>query len=551
MTVAIEQGVVRLDIKGTVQSIIVYTSFPPFTFLYQAFYNLSIRVITVWLSQLGGVRSLYLRRGVAKGEVVYALSDIDLLIIVDDKNEDPEAVVQNVRTAYNRLSRFIPLLGSGDKELGIYSTSDFFNLYQDFPFYRYRFTEGKCSWKLLFGKDLVKELPQFNDSELHLAATEELKTWWSYLNEEFSMSPTPKFKRKYLWYKAIAEAAKIYLFVCHGKNVSSRKSALLEVRSYLPEEKRHIIDRLQSYMARLTGREELVTDELMALFITLVDWSNREAEKGIHASEEGVLVTATLPSHPDVTADASLAKLVARLQKIIKEEVGETVEYTSLIPQIEFSVNTLDNFDIDSFYLLLALKDFIPVENLAILRSLFDGILAPFRIEPFVVFNGSIALSLGADRNPYHCIKSPGRYPLFFCSMRKGALNQSRSPFSSDDRSIRCYLPSRDFKETIGKRNAKIEALTTGKDIYKMKTPDFLRFFWGSARTRLLARSLDNSEITIPLTSRQILEMLVEFSHRDADWLRALHTEYTKELLGEENESYSYFSKAIAFLNRV
>ena len=84
-----------------------------------------------------------------------------------------------------------------------------------------------------------------------------------------------------------------------------------------------------------------------------------------------------------------------------------------------------------------------------------------------------------------------------------------------------------------------------------MKTRDFLRFFWGAARTKLLAHSLKSNEIHIPLTSRQILEILLQSFPEDSTWLKKLHIEYTKELLGKKNEAYRFFSNAIALLDRI
>ncbi len=84
-----------------------------------------------------------------------------------------------------------------------------------------------------------------------------------------------------------------------------------------------------------------------------------------------------------------------------------------------------------------------------------------------------------------------------------------------------------------------------------MKTLDLLKFFWGAARTKLLAHSLQSNEVYIPLTSRQILEMLIKSFPEESDWLKIMHTEYTKELLGKENESYRFLSDAIALVNRI
>jgi hypothetical protein len=84
-----------------------------------------------------------------------------------------------------------------------------------------------------------------------------------------------------------------------------------------------------------------------------------------------------------------------------------------------------------------------------------------------------------------------------------------------------------------------------------MKTLDFSRFFWAAARTKLIERHLESEEIRIPLTSEQIVEVLLQSFPEDASWLCNLHREYWKDLYRMENESYRYFSQAIEILNRI
>jgi hypothetical protein len=222
----------------------------------------------------------------------------------------------------------------------------------------------------------------------------------------------------------------------------------------------------------------------------------------------------------------------------------------ALIPQVEFSVDVHSNSDIDSFYLGLLQDTFIPVEKLREFRSFFAENCRVKDIEPFIVVNGHIALSLLVNRT-LHCIKSPGSSPLFFSLLAHCALKPPEIALKESDLAIYCYLPPNAFEESIKNRVTKINSMVLSKDIYKMKTLDFLRFFWAAARTKILARYLELDEINIPLTSGQILEMLLQSFPAESDWLNDLHREYRKELLGEENESYRFFSKSIELLNRV
>lgn len=527
--------------QNFIQRIIVSTSFPPFTFLYRKIYAVSVAVATSLLKRIDGVSSIYLRRGVARGEIVYGLSDLDLLVIIGDEYQEAGLAKERIRATYKSLSRFIPLFGNVEKELGAYTQHEFFNLYKDHNFYRYRFNEGRQNWALLFGRDLLKALPTLEDAELYLPASEELKVWWQHLNGEFAPDCNePLYKRKYLWYKAIAEASGIYLFICHGIKVRSRKDALREVRKYLNDEYQCLIDIVCGYLKHLTAKEGLPADELIKLFITLAGWVLKEAGRKVYGGSKGKKAIAEIPGCHEVMASYNLAPVLQKLAPYL--------DAVALIPQIEFKMDVLDNSDVDSFSLILVQKNLIPIEKLREFRSLFMQKQFPCSIEPFVVASGSIALSLSSD-NPHHCMKSHSDYPLFFAMITESAISLQDNIAGGSVKSIQCYLPPGTFEETIRKRAAKIDAIITSKNIYKMKTLDFLGFFWGAARTKLLAISFNNDEIFIPLNSSQILKALIKNFPKKSDWLKSLHMEYTKELAGQESDSYRFFSQAVYFIS--
>ncbi len=539
-------------IQNLIQRIVIATNFSPFSYIYRAIYELSVAFATLLLRRVDGVLAIYLRRGLAKGEVVHGLSDIDLAVIVKDDGVKVQSTKKMVRAIYNSLSRLIPLFGSGDKELGVYSYSEVLNLFDDYGFYRYRFNEGKQTWKLLFGEDLVKALPELEDTALYLPATEELKTWWALLNVELApASSLPLFQRRYLWYKAIAEASKIYLFVCHGESVGSREAALVRVKNYLSHEQSLRIEKVQSYLRRLTSKEDLIVDELLMLFILLVSKTFEEMERKVYGDSRGKKAMVRLPSSRELVVDDGQEKSIEELERVITTEFGPYLSSIALIPQVEFDLDALSNSDIDSFYLAIRQKDFMPVEKLKRLCSFVVEHSHPQNIEPFLVVNGNIAFSLQLDRIHNSIkVKSPEACPLFFALFTRSVFQFPVSHSETSGDTITLCLPHA-FKETVRKRADRINAIISNKDIYKLKTLDLMRFFWGAARTKLLARSLDSNEIYIPITSKQIFAAILRSSPGDSNWLAAMHGEYIRELRGESNEAYRFISSSVELLSRI
>jgi len=548
-----DDTLMKSSVQDVIQRIVLGTSFFPLTCFYRKFYDLSILVASLLLRRVDGVITVYLRRGVARGEIVYGLSDIDLSVIIADLGEKEQAAKDTVRAVYQKLSRIIPLFPSSVTELGVYSLSEFYDMYEDYDFHRYRFNEGKHTWKLLFGRDLVSELPELEASELYLPATEELRKWWALLNEEFiSGTYSPPFRRRYLWYKAIAEAARVYLLVCHGEDAQSRDAALSQVKSHLPDEQSCHVDRVQSFLRHLTSDEDVLADELMKLFMTMVGKSYSEMERKVYTGSKGKAVIARVPGSRELIADTKRDGILDKVGTIIRTELEPYLDSVALIPQVEFELDVLSNSDIDSFYLVLKEDGYVPIEKLRGFRSFFGGSLCPGNIEPFIVADGGIAFSLQADSVSNTIkVKSPGKYPLFFAMLDEMVSSPLEIARKKNGTPIRCCLPPDTFEETIRKRTAKIDVMISGRNVYKMRTLDFLAFFWGAARTKLLFRSLESGEIRIPLTSRQIFDALVEFSPGDSDWLNDLHREYIKELLGEEGEAYRFFSKSVDLLRHM
>jgi len=201
-------------------------------------------------------------------------------------------------------------------------------------------------------------------------------------------------------------------------------------------------------------------------------------------------------------------------------------------------------------YLALVRNKPVPAEKLGRLLSVISGSVSQQRIEPLLVVENRLAFSLGTGMQN-DCVKTAAASPLFFCLLPEGGTDHLAVYRGRDSGPIRCELVPGASEQTIARRASKIDAVASTRDIYKVRPLDFLRFFWAAARTKLLAHSLEMDEICIPLNSAQIVEAMVESYPEHSNWLRRLHREYVKELAGEENESYRFYSRAIDLLKWV
>ena len=536
----------KSQVQNLIQYLVIKTSFFPLSYLYKYFYFLSVSIARKLLGNVPGVYSMYLRRGLAKGEIVYGLSDIDLLIIIND--EDEELTRQKLLNTYKKLSLFIPLFGNVEQELAVYSISDFFDLYYTYAFYRGWFNDGKTTWKLLTGNNIVATLPVPSDTQLIISMVEEYKVWWAHITYEFVYDNlAPLFKRKYLWYKVISEAARAYLFILHGKTVYEREKALYELNNHLLAEEKGYINNIIYCKHHLSGTEKIQVDELLNLYIKMTYQSFQEIGNRVYDKGENSNVVIKKDDLDSSILKSTLQKQLQYLEVVVKENVGLSLSSIVYLPKVEFKLEIMDNLDIDSFNIVLICNDHITLNKLQDLRLVLEHEIKPNNVEPFLVFcNEKVAFSLRI-KNRLSCIKSYITDPIFF-SMLDRITEKITGTSKVEESYIKCSVNQFNFNDRIIKRNERINTFVHGKTIHKMKELEITKFFWAAARTKLLYRSLNDKNIPIPINSQQINSMLQETCPENIEWLQRLYGEYEKELLGKDNDIYALYTHMIDLL---
>lgn len=124
---------------------------PAFNFSYRAFASALGYLFP--LKFPGQIRSVYLRRSCAMGAAVAGLSDIDLMVI--EKNTMPFKQRDKLRRYFRSLAKRILVLDAHEE---IFSESQFFYRYWHSPHFSFRVEEGRRTWQLLYGDDILSML---------------------------------------------------------------------------------------------------------------------------------------------------------------------------------------------------------------------------------------------------------------------------------------------------------------------------------------------------------------------------------------------------------
>lgn len=515
-------------IKHTLQRVAIGTQFPPFIWLYRALYALSIHMCVRRFRGIQGVRSVYLRRGLAAAQALYGLSDIDLLLVVDDENQ--QQIAARVHYQYELLRRMIPMLA--EDELAVYSMEQLRTLYHYSSFYQHRFNRGRHEWKRLFGEDVFTILQEETEHPL-FSATQELGPAWNYLLQEVLQSERrPQYLRKYVSHKWIAETARTTLMV-QGSDVNlTREDAVHQISSAYPE---------------IAGALKTIQEQRRNLLSSKPFSASHVLESYFYLARKAFMFKTTVSrfrkklhihsAFPMLQGLDLFKDIFTEIQTICTRLDG--IEQAVCVPRLcfepiaEIGMNPTDlaGVTVDAFDLVLIGKRQLSVEMLGDL----NGSFARFRptIEPYFA-DGELAVSLHAMRG--WPIKDKNSTPEFFACL------ESARPIGGKLKIAESMKVNRPFhREDIFEQRAKsLLSLFKNGDAFRMSVLDFLALFWEAGRAAYLATQSKTSTIEIPVLSGQVIDALSNLNPTAENVLRRIHQEYLKALRKESSEAIRY-----------
>ena len=226
--------------KALLRRLIVTTSVPPFLSLYRWIYRVFIRVAVRRLRRFPALRAIYLRRGLAAGDGVPGISDIDLAVV---GNWD-SATQSQIMDSYTRLARRYPVF---DPTLGVYTPESLTRLFDTDPFLRHRLAEGQRRWQLLLGEDCLSCLGSLDENQAAVGYETELRVWWRYFAYIAFSGRADLSDRVYvnsLCYKVVAESIRMERGLRGVPVPESREEAMAEALSDATGDAGAFLDRL-------------------------------------------------------------------------------------------------------------------------------------------------------------------------------------------------------------------------------------------------------------------------------------------------------------------
>jgi predicted nucleotidyltransferase len=514
--------------KRALQRLAIRTQFPPFIWLYQAVYRLAIRLCLRRFRAMGGVRAVYLRRGLVSGEPFYGLSDIDLLVLIDA--EHARRLTSRLEYQYDLIRQLFPMLAEG--ELAIYTVRSLQLLYKYSAFYRQRFDRGRREWQRLYGEDIFAHVPPAAQGTA-VPAVHELGPAWHYLSQELSpQDERPLYLRKYVAFKWLADTARTALAAQGETAHLSRQMALRQASTLFPA----IATTLQNvsgFRHKLLACDPIPINEVLASYVQLARaalatqahipcfhrplriGAPQVGETGVYLRQESLALIEQVADSLDSTQRAIL---VPRLNLTPLAQLGMDVS--------QLAGATMDAFDLvlvgERLPAMQTLRAF--TEHLSVLRPALDVYFC----------DGQLALALQTVQG--WPIRTPNQEPEFFALLSSPQPLRGRVEIAG---SVELQRPFAHADALLQRAKSWLALFQTG-DAFRLPVLGFWALFWEAGRAAWMATQSANSIIDMPTGSAQLVEALCAWTPQAEPVLRQIHEEYLRTVRDQPSEAIRY-----------
>lgn len=516
-------------LKLATRRAVVATSVRPLRNLYAAIYRAHIRYALRILERFPRTVAVYLTRGMASGEFIYGVSDIDLVVIGDWSDEEHLRVLAAVR----RLNRLSPLY---DTTLQVHQLSVLQNLFETDYSVQFRFDQGRRTWKLLRGRDVLTALPPVPEERSAGGNYMEIRNWWYYFGSSaFGGGPLavdPVF-RSSICFKTVSEILRL------GFGLESRLEAIRRAAASDTEADRSFFQRLLDSRERrfLSYQGDVVEDTFRYLLPGLEQFLAALAGTPLlQPVAEKVVIDG--PAHEVLRTPAVQDRADQLLAHVKASWPGYRAAY--LVP-------SLSTLNMDDLLLLIAvdtseLPTAAQVRELC--RLLFGGPPPGQRLSPFLLLNhGAYQLDILSMNDLWRFVISPAAVPDVFAQT-------GGREFLLDGEPRVAVVPrwSRFAADLVDEELAvRVAAMS------KLATPGsmppslvILRNVWRHLQLEVVQRSSRAGRPIIPLTLPAVQRGLTSLGI-DAQPLDDLRRAYADELAGTPSDAGALVNRAMEF----
>jgi hypothetical protein len=530
----------KVSIKLLIRRFVLATSFPPFLQIYQAIYALVIFIAVCIFRRYPAVKAVYLRRSGSKGEMLPLVSDLDFTVVAEGMDEEDK---KSLHCSYERLNSITTIL---DQFLEFYDKETFYKRYLSMH-KGYRLAEAKATWKLLYGKDYLAELPELSLDKIYGGLYSEIRLWWTlfcWRLLQARKNHNEAVIRNSVCYKSVSEILKMNLALSSGILTFSRSEALAYAKLHLRDEENVIIEKLETIARkRFLVNDERILDETLNFLLNYIDRFHREFRAHPYAYSS-MPVTQKVDCSKDewLCSEKEQAHIRGLIQHVKEKWLGTYrgaylvsgyYLLDELVLMIEVDPGRLPTIsDLTKLYFLHCDTQFQLMSPIHL-----------YLLMPHTAFQ----INAEYGKRSWQSILCPSSNPDLFELL-------CRPDFAVDGGSYRTVISPvwtplvKEFLEE--RKNDLYERLHT-PEVYALNSLDFLRIFWKIVQIVIINRSAQKDDILYPLTLPAVERAMAAEGISLPPRLQFLADAYRDELHGKSCNIAILIPEATAYLKEI
>ena len=505
----------------------LWLQFPPWSWLFAAYYSLAVRCSRWLVSRVNGVQSIYLSGALARKDSIYGLSDIDFKIFVS--GERRHLVYQSICRRFQALRRVFPMLGSPD-EKGVYFLESFESDYIHYPLVQHLFDERFFRHKLVYGEDVIPRLPIKHWSTLDQGECTfgRLKDWIERIHLLADSDVLCGPQKQHLFFKAVCDIGLLTIRIREPEFAFSRRAEiLLKLLPELRGQDRRLVENLIEENRILYRRKLNSDDENFLLFKRMLAFCCERAARGKET-------TAPFPdmefqSPYCAPADSSVESTLKSFSSKIQSVSG-----------IHWPQLPLNPFDLDLFIspaYLVVCGEFLGLEEFHKLKTFYRDRLKG-KAGVFLLENSRFLSSVDSELVD-HWGGFPESSDLLYLLLGNG----NPKTLSEIERK-RIGARARSFAEQL-------KAIVENPDFGRMDLSVFPLFLLNALRVLIFQNELNRGKWQWLMTAGQTVDYLTRHTPLSPAFIGKLARQYENRMNGEAHFDERLMPKCRILLNRM
>lgn len=527
-------------LKLALRRFVVLTAGTPLRFFYRAAYRIHVRYALRKLKQLPGVRSIYVARGVASGDILYGVSDIDLVVLGDWSDAEHAQVMSVLR----RLSATSPLFDASLWQHA-HAVSAMRDLYATDFYYQFRFDQGRTQWKLLHGEDVLASLPPIPVDRVAGGYYMDVRNWWDAFTKSAlgtGVTARDSIFQHSIAYKAAAEIVNKALALEDGSIEHARQKGIEKALARAAGADREFLTRLRvsAEKRHLSFSGDIRQETLQFILRTLETINLKIADTPAFA-----------PLVDSMSVDAPVEEIfrTTAANEQISEVLGHVkrnwsgYQGAAVVPSVSF-------FNLDGLILLIKVDpaDLPHVRQLRELCGMYARASSKLRQRvalSLLLQEGAYQIESVSYLELWHLVISPAANPDIFSLLSTGDFAIDGAPQTWSRTPVWTKFAGALIEEEITVRRAAMVKPNAGGSLSSL---ELVRNIWRQLQLEVIERSTKAGQAFIPLTPEAVQRALLAAGFPGIPALDRLLKCYRAELEGQTSDVQPLIAEIMAVL---